>query len=130
MMPLTMPNGSSRTLTTGARQLVVQLALEMMLCLAGIVLVLVDAENEGDVFVGRRSGDDDLLDGRAEVSLRLGRIGKVAGRFNDDLRAHISPGKLGGVAFGPHLDLFAVDGDEVVAGVDLVRQVSQESSRT
>src|ERR1035438_7147668 len=38
MMPLTMPQWASRTLTTGARQLVVQLALEMMLCLAGSYL--------------------------------------------------------------------------------------------
>jgi hypothetical protein len=33
--PETMPNSSCSTLTTGARQLVVQEALEMMLCLAG-----------------------------------------------------------------------------------------------
>jgi hypothetical protein len=38
-------------LTTGARQLVVQLALEMMLCLEAIVLVLVDAEHDGEVLV-------------------------------------------------------------------------------
>src|ERR1700722_19538707 len=34
MMPEAMPKVSLMTLTTGARQLVVQLALEMMLCLA------------------------------------------------------------------------------------------------
>src|ERR1700757_5072107 len=38
MMPLTMPQWASRTLTTGARQLVVQLALEMTLCLAASYL--------------------------------------------------------------------------------------------
>src|ERR1700692_4034367 len=38
MMPDEMPNVSCRTLTTGARQLVVQLALEMMLCLAASYL--------------------------------------------------------------------------------------------
>ena len=38
MMPLTMPKVSWSTLATGARQLVVQLALEMMLCLAGSYL--------------------------------------------------------------------------------------------
>ena len=32
MMPLTMPQCASKTLTTGARQLVVQLAFEMTLC--------------------------------------------------------------------------------------------------
>src|ERR1035437_4305365 len=35
MMPETRPHVSRMTLTTGARQLVVQLALEMMLCFAG-----------------------------------------------------------------------------------------------
>src|SRR5580658_8444974 len=38
MMPLTRPVVSRTTLTTGARQLVVQLALEMMLCLAASYL--------------------------------------------------------------------------------------------
>src|ERR1035437_6693537 len=38
MMPETMPQVSRMTLTTGARQLVVQLALERMLCLAGSYL--------------------------------------------------------------------------------------------
>ena len=37
-----------------------------------------------------------------------------------------SPGQLGGVALGVDLDLLAVDGDEVVAGGDLVLQVAQD----
>ncbi len=72
------------------------------------------------------SRDDDLLHGRAQVRLGLGRVGKVAGRFDDNLRAHIGPGQLGGVALGPHLDLLAVDRDEVLAGLDLVGQVAQD----
>ena len=35
MNPFTKPNRSRITFTTGTRQLVVQLALEMMWCLAG-----------------------------------------------------------------------------------------------
>ena len=35
MRPLTIPNSSSRTLPSGARQFVVQDALLMMLCVAG-----------------------------------------------------------------------------------------------
>ena len=38
MMPETMPHAARTTFTTGARQLVVQLALERMLCLAGSYL--------------------------------------------------------------------------------------------
>src|ERR1019366_2643164 len=41
------------------------------------------------------------------------------------LRAHISPGQLGGVALGPHFDLFAVDRDKVVARLDVVGKVAQ-----
>ncbi len=52
---------SCRTLTTGARQLVVQEALEMTWWLAGIVAVLVDAQHDGDVLVLGRGGDDHLL---------------------------------------------------------------------
>ena len=37
-----------------------------------------------------------------------------------------SPVQLGGVALRPHLDLLAVDGDEVFAGGDLVLQVAQD----
>ncbi len=59
--------------------------------LGRIVLVLVDAEHEGDVFVGGRSGDDDLLHGRAEVGLGLGAVGEVAGGLDDDLRADCQP---------------------------------------
>ena len=61
------------------------------------------------------SGDDDLLDGRAQVRLGLGAVGEVAGGFDDDLRADFRPGQLGGVALGPDLDLLAIDGDEVFA---------------
>src|SRR5271168_822084 len=39
MMPETMPNSECRTFTTGARQFVVQEALEMMLCLAASYFV-------------------------------------------------------------------------------------------
>ena len=93
--------------------------------LGRIVLVLVDAQHDGDVFVGGGGGDDDLLHGRAQVRLGLGGVGKVAGGLDHDLRADFGPGQLGGVALGPHLDLLAIDGDEVLAGGDLVLQVAQ-----
>jgi hypothetical protein len=129
MMPLTMPVVSRMTLTTGARQLVVQLAFEMMLCLDGRTFV-VDAEDEGDVFVGGGGGDDDLLHGRAEVRLGLGGVGEVAGGLDDDFRAGGGPVQLGGVALGEDLDLLAVDGDEVFAGDDFVLRGCRGSSRT
>ncbi len=125
-MPETMPHVSRMTLTTGARQLVVQLALEMMLCLAGSYLSVVDAQHDGDVFVGGRSRDDDLLHGRAQVRLGLGGVGKAAGGLNDDLCADGGPIQLGGVRLGEDLDLLAVDRDEILAGRDFVGQVAQD----
>ncbi len=92
----------------------------------GVVLVRVDAEDEGDVLVGGGGGDDDLLDGRAEVGLGLGGVGEEAGGLDDDLGADGGPVELGGVALGEDLDLLAVDGDEVVAVLDVVFEVAED----
>ena len=92
----------------------------------GIVLVVIHAEHDGDVLVGRRGGDDDLLDGGSEVRLCLGRIGEEAGRFDDDFGADGGPVELCGVALCEDLDLLTVDRDEVVAGGDLVLQIAED----
>ena len=91
----------------------------------GVVLVLVDAEDDGEVIVGGRRGDDDFLDRALQVSLGLGGISEVAGGFNDDLCADRGPVELCGIALGEDLDLLAVDGDVVIAGSDFVRQVAE-----
>ena len=46
MVPATIPNVSFSTLATGARQFVVQEALEMMLCFCRVVGVVVHAEHK------------------------------------------------------------------------------------
>src|SRR5208283_2380438 len=94
--------------------------------LGRIVLVLVHAQHQSDVFVGGGRRDDDLLHGRAQVRLGFGRVGKVAGRLHNHLCADVGPGQLGGIALRPHFDLFAVDGDEIVARLDLIGQVAQD----
>ena len=66
-----MPNVSCSTFTTGARQLVVQEAFEMMLCFAGSYVAVVHAQHDGDVFVLGRRGDDDLLHRDPQVLLAL-----------------------------------------------------------
>ena len=93
--------------------------------LGRVILAVVDAHHDGHVFVGCWGGDDDLLHRRAQVRLGLGPVGKVAGRFDDNLRANFCPGQLGRVALGPDLDLLAVDGDEILAGGDLILDVAQ-----
>ncbi len=132
-MPDWMPKVSLRTLTTGARQLVVQLAFEMMLCFAGIVLVVVDAEDDGEVLVGGGGGDDHLFYGRrlaagagTEMDLGLFGVGEEAGGFDDDFGADGGPIEVGRVTLGEDLNGFAVDGDGVGARGDLVFEVAED----
>ena len=67
MNPLTKPNRSRITFTTGTRQLVVQLALEMTWCFGGVVRLVVDAVDDRDVFLLGRRRDDDLLGAGGQV---------------------------------------------------------------
>ena len=99
-----MPNLSCSTFTTGARQLVVQEALEMMLCLAGSYMFVVDAQDDGDVLVLGGRGDDDLLHGAAHVLRGIFGFGEFAGGFDDDLRAERIPVELGGILDGENFD--------------------------
>ena len=59
--------------------------------LAAVVLVVVDAEHDGDVLVGGRRGDDDLLGARVQVALGLGGVGEDAGGLDDDVDAQVTP---------------------------------------
>ena len=113
-----MPKPSfNRTWTTGARQLVVQLAFEMMLCLAGSYLSSLTPKHDGDVFVLRRGGDDDLLRAGLDVPLGLGGIGEQAGRFDHDVDAERFPRQRGRAFLdGQALDLVPVDHQHVVLG--------------
>src|ERR1700734_4440301 len=94
--------------------------------LGRVIFAFVDAENDGDVLVAGGGGDDDLLDGGAEVSLGLFGVGEEAGGFDDDLGAYAGPVELGGVALGEDLDLLAVDGDEVFAVGDFVFEIAED----
>jgi hypothetical protein len=90
------------------------------------VLVVVHAEHDGDVLVGRGRGDNDLLDRRAKVGLGLLGVGEEASGFHDDLSADRSPVELRGVALGEDLDLLAVDNDGVFGGRDFILQVAED----
>jgi hypothetical protein len=91
-----------------------------------VVLVVVDAEDDGEVLVAGRGGDDHLLDGAAEVGLCFFGVCEEAGGFDDDLCAYAGPVELCRVALGEDLDLLAVDGDEVFAVGDLVFEVAED----
>src|SRR5207248_4243867 len=76
---------------------------------ARIVALLIDAKDDGDVFVLCGCGNDDLLRARIDVSLGLGRIGEQTRRFNDNLRAELLPRNAAWIALGGDIDLASVD---------------------
>ena len=97
-----MPARSLSTLAAGARQLVVQLALLMMLC-RPVVLVVVTPEHEGQVFTLGRGADDDLLGAGMDVQFGLLARGEDACALDDDIDAQVAPRQLARIAFGQHL---------------------------
>ena len=90
-----------------------------------VVLVLVRADDDGEVLVLGRRGDDDLLGATlVDVLARaLVGVGEEAGRLDDDVDAEVLPRQLAGVALGEGLDDLAVDRDALVG--DLTRRAAR-----
>ena len=96
--------------------------------LAAVVLVVVDAHHDGDVLVGGRGGDDDLLGAGIEVALSLGARGEDTGGLDDDVHAQIAP-RDGRRALLDRegLDLLVADDDRVVTlEADVLGQAAQD----
>ena len=89
-----MPNLSCSTLTSGAEAVRGAGGVGDDVVLA-VVLVVVDAEHDGEVLVLGRRGDDDLLGTGVEVALGLGGVGEDAGGFDDDVDAQVAPRQRG-----------------------------------
>ena len=102
-----MPTVSLSTFATGARQLVVQEALEIDVVHGGVVGGLeVDPEHDRDVGVGRRRGDDRPSWRPAlQVDRGVGAVGEEPGGLDHHVHAELLPGQLRGVALGEHLQL-------------------------
>ena len=94
MRPFSTPNASSSTLTIGTKQFVVHDAFETTLCFVGVERVVVDADDERGVGVGRRGGDDHARRAGLEVGRRLVAVGEEAGRLDDDVDAEVAPRQL------------------------------------
>jgi hypothetical protein len=118
-----MPNSSSRTFASGARQFVVQDALEMMW---RVVVGVVHADDEGGVLVLRGGRDDDLLGSGVDVRLGLGRVREDAGGLDDDVGTELAPGKVRGVALGGGAEGHVADGDRVLVVADLLVQDAED----
>jgi len=85
--------------------------------LGGIVLVVVDAEDDGDVLTLRRSGDDDLLGASHDVTLGLLGIGEEAGGLDDELNTELGPGQFSRALGADDEDVLAVDDENVVVSL-------------
>ena len=97
-----------------------------------VVLVVVHAEDDRDVRIGRGRRDHDLLRARVEVLLGTFAIGEEARRLEHDVDAEVAPRERGRVALGEHLHLLAGGAKDAVGELDLtleraeVRVVAQE----
>ena len=76
-----------------------------------VVQLVVDAHHDGDVVVGGRRGDDDLLGAGVDVRVRLGGVGEEAGGLDDHVGADLAPLEVAGVALGVRRDLLVTDVD-------------------
>jgi hypothetical protein len=91
-----------------------------------VVLVLVDAHDDGDVLVLGRSRNEDLLGATGQVLRGVFLLREDAGRLDDDVDAQLAPRDVGGVALGEDLDGLAVDGDRVGGVGDLLLEAAQD----
>jgi hypothetical protein len=104
-------------LATGARQLVVHDALEMMWCVGRLVGLEVDAAAQRDVGILGRGADQDLL-GRGQVLAGASLVDELAGALEHDVDAVVLPRDLGRVLLRGDHDLVAVDDQRAVLGGD------------
>ena len=113
--PWRMPIASCTTFTTGARQLVVQDAAVSSRCCAGLVEMVVDADDDVEraVVLDRRR-DDHPLHAAVEIALQLLRLQELAGAFEHDVAAEIAPGDVAGRRRGAEADATVADADRAV----------------
>jgi hypothetical protein len=82
--------------------------------LGGVVLLVVDAHDDGDVLTLGRCRDDHLLGARGQVPLGLLGLREKAGRLDHVVDAQLLPGELRRRLGADDQDLFAVDREHVV----------------
>ena len=93
--------------------------------LRGVVLLFVDAQDDCDVLVFGRRGDNDFLDRALQVFPRLFAFGEEARGFDHDLGAQRCPVEGGGVLDFEDADRAAVDADAILAVADFGVEVAQ-----
>ena len=87
---------------------------DVVLC--RIVLILVDAENDGDVFVLGGSRDDDLLHAVVAVVDSESSVGEESGGFDDDIDASRVPRNVRWISLSKNCDWLSVDDNVLFVG--------------
>ena len=85
----------------------------------GVVLVVVDAHDDGDVLVLGRAGNDDLLGAGIQVLLRQLAGLEDAGGLHDDVDPQLAPGQVHRIAIGEHGHVLAVNHQGVFHFLDI-----------
>src|SRR6185503_1236719 len=95
------------------------------LVLRRIVLVVIDAHDEGGVRLLRGRGDNDPLCAGRQVLGRILTVGETPRPFEDDVDAKILPRQLRRILLREYPELVAVDGNAVARGGDVRLQVAE-----
>ncbi len=86
-----------------------------------VVLVVVDAEHEGEILSFGRRADDDFLRARVDVGLGFLFVGEEARALEHDVDAERLPGKVFRIFDGEDLDVLIAHGDGRLFRADLGR---------
>ena len=76
--------------------------------LGRVVILLVDAQHDGEVLILGRGRDDDFLRPARDVLAHALTVGEDAGALDHQVHAHLAPLQVGGVALGQRPDGFPV----------------------
>ena len=90
-----------------------------------VVLVVVDAEHQGQVGTLGRGADDHGLRARGEVLRGVVPLREQAGRLHHDVHAEVAPGKGRRVALGQHLEVARAHPQPAAFDRHLVGQVAE-----
>ena len=93
--------------------------------LLGIVIAVVDPQDDGDVGVGGRRRDQDLFRPSLQVLFRFRALGEQSRGFDDQVDPQLFPGQFGGILDCHHLDLFLSNLDEAVSVSHIFRKNSE-----
>jgi len=85
--------------------------------LLGIVLLLIYAQDDGDILIFGWSADDDFLRPGLDVPGCLRGLAKHPGGFHHNAYPQLAPGQFGRVTLGKHFDFLTVD--DQIAPLDL-----------